>query len=58
MNFCKENYLRLHTTILDLTSIQTPLVGALHAGIHSSTAVTHRVDGTLIMEARPVGDDL
>lgn len=58
MNFCNEKYLGLHTTILDLTGIETLLVWALHAGIYSSTAVAHRVDGTFIMEARSVGDDL
>lgn len=58
INFCEEKYLRLRTTILDLTGIQTLLAWALHAGIYSSTAVAHRVDGTLVMEARSVGDDL
>lgn len=54
----QSGYLRLHATILDLAGIQTLLVWALHAGIHSSTAVAHGVDGALIMEARSVGDDL
>lgn len=55
----RDNFkLRLRPTILDLTGVQTLLVWALHAGIDSSTAVAHRVDGTLIMEARSVGDDL
>lgn len=57
-HFCEEKYLRLRTTILDLTGVQTLLAWALHAGIYSSTAVAHRVDGTLVMEARSVGDDL
>ena len=53
-----EEYLGLHATVLDLTGVQTLLVWVLHAGKHSSTAVAHRVDGTLIMEARAVGNDL
>lgn len=53
-----SEYLRLHTAILDLTGVQTLLLWTLHAGEHPSTAVAHRVDGTLIMEARSVGDDL
>lgn len=53
-----EGYLGLHATVLDLTGVQTLLVWVLHAGKHSSTAVAHRVDGTLIMEARSVGNDL
>lgn len=55
---CWSEYLRLHTAVLDLTGVQTLLLWTLHAGKHPSTAVAHRVDGTLIMEARPVGDDL
>lgn len=54
----QSGYLRLHATILDLAGIQTLLGGALHAGVRSSTAVAHGVDGALIMEARSVGDDL
>lgn len=34
------------------------MVWVLHAGIYPSTAVAHRVDGTLVMKARSVGDDL
>lgn len=45
-------------TVLDLTGVQTLLVWVLHAGIYPSTAVAHRVDGTLVMKARSVGDDL
>lgn len=54
----KTVYLRQHATVLDLAGIQTLLVRVLHAVIYPRTAIAHGVDGTLIMEARPVGDDL
>ena len=57
-SYSSSGYLRLCATVLDLTSVQTLPVWALHAGVYPSTAVAHRVDGTLVMEARSVGDDL
>lgn len=50
--------LRLRATVLDLTGVQTFLVRTPHAGIDPSAAVAHGVDGSLVMEARSVGDDL
>lgn len=51
-------YLGSCPPVLDLTSVEALQLWALHTGKHTCAAEAHWVDGTIVMEVRPVGDDL